>query len=375
MKLLDRYILRLFTLNFAILLVVILGLVVMVDLMFQLDEFLDAGRKHAEAYGGPSIWWTLRAIADYYGPTICFVYVYLAGLIVIAAMGFTFSAVSRAGELVAIITSGISLHRVAAPVLVAACVINGLTLLDQELLIPQMADKLTRKAHEIKHTKRRTYALHYAADSKGNLVSAGAFDVMTGDLEGVAILERDASGRAVRRITAESARWDEASHRWLLADGKAHRTGSGDAAPGAVTPADERVEAIDVFATDLSPQVLMARRATIYPALLSMNELGKLMNNPAADRGRILGIMHSRFSLLVVNVLILAMVMPLFLSREPANPLKQAVKGAAIGVGSWMTGIGVAQFAAAALNPVVASWMPVVVFLPVSAWLLARLKT
>ncbi len=373
MKLLDRYILRLFAVNFAILLVVILALVVMVDLMFQLDEFLDAGRKHAEAYGGPSIWWTIRAIADYYGPTICFVYVYLAGLIVIAAMGFTFSAVARAGELVAIITSGISLHRVAAPVLVAACAINGLTLLDQELLIPTMADKLTRKAHEIKHTTRRAFAVHYAADSKGNLISAGSFDVVSGDLEGVAILQREATGRVSRRMVATSARWDDAAHRWLLTEGKAYRRSEN--VDGAPAPADERIEAIEAFDSDLSPQVLMARRATIYPALLSMNELGKLMNNPAADRGKILGIMHSRFSLLVVNVLILVMVLPLFLSREPVNPLKQAVKGAGISVGSWMTGIGVVQLTATALNPVVAAWMPVVVFLPISAWLLARLKT
>ena len=118
MKLLDRYILRLFLLNFIILLAVVMAMIVTVDMMFNLDEFMDAGRRIAEIEGGSSLLASIRVMIDFYIPQVCFIYVYLAGLIVIAAMGFTFTALSRTGELVTLIASGISLYRAAAPVLV-----------------------------------------------------------------------------------------------------------------------------------------------------------------------------------------------------------------------------------------------------------------
>ena len=374
MKLLDRYILRLFALNFVILLVVIMAMIVMVDMMFNLDEFMDAGRSMAQRDGGSTFIATLRILLDYYGPQVCFIYVYIAGLIVVAAMGFTFTALARSGELVTMISSGISLHRVAAPVLVAACLINGLTLLDQELVIPRLIDKLTRKANELKTIKGRAFAVHYAKDSKGNLISAAQFDPQSKEMQWVTILvgmTGDASTSF--RITADSATWDDAGNRWVLTGGKSVRRSDRENTGGLLT--DGRIEAADAFVTDVSPQVLMARRAAIYPALLSMSELSRLMNNPAADTRSILRIMHSRFSLMLLNVLILVIVLPLFLTREPMNPLKQAVRGAAFSIGGWMTGVGMLQLMPAGVNPVVAAWIPVIAFLPLSAVVLQRVKT
>lgn len=383
MKLLDRYILRLFTLNFIILLVVIMAMIVMVDMMFNLDEFMDAGRRVAELDDISKFSATVRILLDYYGPQICFIYVYIAGLIVVAAMGFTFTALARSGELVTMISSGISLHRVAAPVIVAACIINGLTLLDQELVIPRLIDKLTRKASELKTIKGRAFAVHYAKDSKGNLISAAEFDPQSQQMMWVTILVdmngatgsagEQAVARSSRRITADSASWDEAGKRWVLTNGKSVVRSDGASAGGLLS--DGSIAAADAFATDVSPQVLMARRAAIYPALLSMAELSRLMNNPAADTRSILRIMHSRFSLMLLNVLILVIVLPLFLTREPINPLKQAVSGAAFSIGGWMTGVGMLQLMPAGVNPVVAAWIPVVAFLPLSAVVLQRVKT
>jgi len=373
MKLLDRYILRQFLLNFVILLVVLMSLFVLVDLLFNLDEFMEAGRRRAEVDGGSTFSATLWLVLDYYGPQVCFVYVYLAGLIVSAAVGFTFTNLARGGELVTMISSGISLYRVAVPVLVAACAINALTILDQELVIPNLVDKLSRRPNELKTSKGRSFAVHYAPDSKGNLISAAEFDPVSQEMLSLSILERDTSGKATRRITATQARWEEGQGGWVLIDGNAVRRTEADANGG--LPVDPRVEPTGFFATDISPQVVMARRAAIYPALLSMAELGRLMNNPAADGRAILRIMHSRFSLMILNVLILVIVLPLFLSREPVNPVKMAVSGAAISIGSWIAGVGMLQLLSTALNPVIAAWLPVVVFLPISAAVLQRMKT
>ena len=216
--------------------------------------------------------------------------------------------------------------------------------------------------------------MHYADDSKGNLLSAARFDPQLQRLESVTILENwNQHGLPARRIRGTAAVWDDAAEHWKLENAQAVRRTDAGGTPGLIT--DSRVENVDLFVTDLSPQVLMARRAAIYPALLSMGDLSRLMNNPAADQSAILRIMHSRFSLMIFNVLVLVIVLPLFVTREPVNPLKQAVNGAAISIGSWMTGVGMLQLMGQGVNPVVAAWIPVVLFLPASAIVLQRMKT
>lgn len=372
MKILDRYIIRQFLVNFVILSVVVILLIVLIDLMIGFDEFIDAGRYRAEQRGGPVVFWTLWSIGDYYGPLIAFIYIYLSGLIVVAATGFTFVSLARSRELVTMIAGGISMYRVAVPVLGVGIAINVLTLLDQELLIPKLADKLARDRTQIQYDSVRTFAVQYAPDAKDNLFSASHFDAKASELRDVVILERDRDGRHRRRITAKYARWNDDRGGWELIDGQAI---SRDEVDSIDTIWLEREPvAIDFFKTDLSPSVLMLRRAAIYPALLSMNELGRLMANPAADSARLLRTMHSRFSLMVVNILILVMTLPIFLTREPPNPILQALKSAGLGIGMWMFGLGVVSFAGG-LHPVVLAWLPVVILLPVSVFLVQRMKT
>lgn len=376
MKILDRYIIRLFLIHFVILTVVIMMLFVMIDLMFDLDEFLEGGRIRADKHGGSTFLWTLWTIGDYYGPMLLFLYVYLSGLLVVAAMGFTFAAMGRARELITVVSSGVSMYRIAAPVLVIGAIINGLTLLDQELAIPQMAGKLARRKSEVKHDHIRTFAIYYVRDSDNRLVSAAEFDASTNTIEKVTILERNKQGRKTGVIQADRGVWNAQAEQWDLTNGVAVRSplpkGNG-AEPDLVLNVTETPLAS--IKTDVTPQVLMARRATIYPALLSMDELGRLMENPVADTARVLRIMHGRFSLMVVNILILVLCLPFFLTRMPANPMVQAVKAVGFGLGAWVTALGLLNTPSESIPPVVMAWLPVVLLLPVAAILLQRIKT
>lgn len=375
-KLLDRYIIRLFLIHFVILTFVILMLFVLVDLMFDLDEFMKGGEIRAAKHGGSTFLWTLWTIADYYGPMLLFIYVYLSGLLVVAAMGFAFAAMGRARELVTIVASGISMYRIAAPILVVGALINGLTLLDQELAIPQMAGKLARRKSEVKHDQIRTFAIHYVRDAENRLLSAARFDAAANAIESVTILERNKDGRKTGVIRADRGVWNSVAGHWELVNGVVTRAVQPDDSATEKDAALGAIESpIDVVKTDVSPQVLMARRATIYPALLSMNELGRLMNNPVADTARILRIMHGRFSLMVVNILILVLCLPFFLTRVPGNPMVQAVKATVFGLGAWITCMGILNTPTDAINPVVMAWLPVVLLLPASAILLQRIKT
>ncbi|NJL31064.1 MAG: LptF/LptG family permease, partial [Phycisphaerales bacterium] len=140
MRLIDKYILRSFVLNYIILLLVMLLMIVVVSLIVNIDEFI--GPRHAPFDGVLS--GTLYTIADFYFPNMFLLFVMMGGLATVGAMGFTFTALSRTGELLGMIAGGISLYRVALPVLVAGCILSLLALPMQEWVIPPLAGKLAR---------------------------------------------------------------------------------------------------------------------------------------------------------------------------------------------------------------------------------------
>src|SRR5699024_8300159 len=140
MKLLDRYILRRFFINFIILVVVLMVLFITIDMLTDLDEFLKAGAAHASEFGSTFLV-VLYVMADYYGPLSILLYAFFSGLLVVAAMAFTFSDLQKTHELTAMVAGGISLYRIAMPVILAGIALNALVLPAQEFLIPNMAGK------------------------------------------------------------------------------------------------------------------------------------------------------------------------------------------------------------------------------------------
>lgn len=375
MKTLDRYIIKQFLLNFAILLLVFLALFLVVDLIVDLDEFLEAGRLRADAFGGviPATLWT---IVDYYGPVAMLLYVFFSGLLVVAAAGFTFAGLTRTGELVAMVTGGISMYRICAPVVILGCLLNALTLPLQELVIPKMADKLARSKSQVKLDTAGGFPVQFAPDGRGNLLSAARFDTIQGQpmLEGVTILHRDDNGRALTRVTAEQAFWDENRKGWELVGALAINP-QFDVDPASDAASHPREAAtVEFFHTDLSPTILMVRRATIYPMLLSLAEL-KQLTSDTVNPPKIRRMMHSRLTMLVMNVLVLVMGLPFFMQREPANLLAEGIKAAGVCLAVWGVGLVMLQVGIPGLNSVAAAWLPVVLDLPLAAVLLQTLKT
>jgi len=382
MKTLDRYIVRQYLMNFAILSVVLVGLFILIDLIIDLDEFIKAGRARAQDSDLPLFIATFVAAFDFYGPLLLLMYVFFSGLLVSAAAGFTFMGMTKSREAIAVLTGGVSLYRLAAPVIITGGVLVAISLPLQEFAVPKFAPKLARSKSQLSHETVQMFAVHYVPDSRGQLMSAARFDPQRNMLEGFTLLRRDATGRTVERVSAEQAFW-VGDNRWELTQGFAIRpslpqvaVGDGQAVPGALVAAGaQEVLAVDEVWSDVSPGVLLARRAAIYPRLMSIVELRSMLGNQAVDSGAIQKIMHSRFSLLLVNVLVMVMGLPFFLTREPGAPLIRSVQAAAVCMGMWGLGLVLLQADIQGLPAVTTAWLPLVVTLPVTAWLLGRVRT
>ncbi|MEM7680624.1 MAG: LptF/LptG family permease [Planctomycetota bacterium] len=430
----DRYIVRSFLTNFVILTVVLMGLFVVIDFVVDVDEFLKAGPERARAvelqrvaddykldpadlrhqvgyslepqpiadrYGltseqGQDIsdrltvaWprrlaWTLYVIADYYLPTVVMIYILFSGLLVTAAMGFTLSAMQRNRELTALVAGGVSLYRVAAPVLVAGMVLVGFTLPLQEYAVPALADKLLRSKSSLKLGQVRTKSIYFTPDGSGALWSAGGFDIEpeTGRavLNDVRVVLRDAESLTMSRwLASPQAEWDPTTASWVFDPPARVVEPVSSADPSRpMAPAAPRDRTVQSLPSELSPTVLLARQAALYLRLLPIQTLGELQANPAVEpamRAEITRIIWSRFSVLALGGLILAMGMPFFLLRSPEPLLKQSLKAAGLTIAAWGGGLVAMQVGADAVPPVMGAWMPVILNLPAAAWALSSIKS
>ncbi|MFW5681508.1 MAG: LptF/LptG family permease [Phycisphaeraceae bacterium] len=374
MKTIDRYIVRQFLINFAILLAVVMTLFVVMDFILNQDEFLEAGRVRAEEHGGVLLA-TLFSIVDYYAPLLILAFVFFAGLLVTGAMGFTLVSLERNRELVALTAAGISLYRAAAPILVAGIAIIALILPIQELVIPPLAGKIARGPAQVKHRTFKSFPITFARDNRGNLLTAGRFDPEQQTLEDVSVLLRNERGLARGKILADTAVWDEIASHWHFPT-SGYRVDIRDQSEMDSEPLEP--VPVAAYATELSPVVLTVRRATLYSRLLSMDWLQRMRTSDVlspAQQSDVTRILWSRFSLVVIHALVLTMSLPFFLAMRPGSVLMQGVKASAVALTAWGGSLVILQVSPGGLNPVTAAWLPVIILMPISIGLLQLVRS
>src|SRR5579864_9288227 len=134
MRIIDRYVIFSFLRNYIISFMVLVGMYVVLDMVFNFNHLVDVQSTGPGAT--PSLWAALYDIFDYYFYQCFLIFVHLSGIIPVVAAAFTLMRLSRFNELTAMLAAGVPLLRVAAPIILVAVVLNGLLLVDQELVIP-----------------------------------------------------------------------------------------------------------------------------------------------------------------------------------------------------------------------------------------------
>jgi lipopolysaccharide export system permease protein len=135
LKLIDRQMVRGYFKSYFVCLSSLLSLYVIVDLFTNLDDFTHHNR---------GLMAVLEHIISYYGYQVTKIFDRLCEAIVLLAAMFTVAWMQRNNEQVPLLSAGVSTRRIVAPVLICASFMMSLTVLNQELVIPRLGDKLTR---------------------------------------------------------------------------------------------------------------------------------------------------------------------------------------------------------------------------------------
>jgi len=203
MKILDRYVAKNFMIGYCIAFCVLIGLRIIIDLFVNLDEFTE----HPDL-GSLAV---IKNILSFYGLHSTLYFRDFAGMITVVAAAFSLGKMVRSNELVAVMASGVSLKRLIAPILLLALLLTGLLVVDQELLIPPLSDKLVRGQDAIRG--QESYDVWFITDSNGSLICSQRFDVKTSTLHYPTIIRRRKKANALTwgvtgRISAEKAVYD-----------------------------------------------------------------------------------------------------------------------------------------------------------------------
>jgi len=127
LTLLDRQLIYSYLKAYLVCLVSLIGLFVIVDLFTHLDDFTQRAKNLEQ---------TVHHIRVYYSNMVLLIFDRLCEAIVLLAAMFTVAWVQRNNELLPLLSAGVSTRRVVRPVLLAAFLTMGLSVLNQELVLP-----------------------------------------------------------------------------------------------------------------------------------------------------------------------------------------------------------------------------------------------
>jgi lipopolysaccharide export LptBFGC system permease protein LptF len=321
---------------------------------------------------------TVLLVADLWWPRLLQLFNYLSGLVLVGAMGFTLTQLVRHREMVAVLASGVSLFRLARPLFAVALAVSVLQILNQEVVIPRLAERgwLTRDHGDAGKRDWGAVEVSPTRDGEGRIFFAREFNPTLGTMKFVHIWERDEKGRATRRISADLAEYKEDVKKWKLSSAVVESlemaSPSGTPPPRIAPPSEMWIS------TDIDPKTLLVRRYAGFGQSLGFRQISTLLASPTIDDAmyeRLERARWGRFSGVATNLLSLVLVMPFFLLREPKGMLTQSLKAAPIAVGAMLGGVLGSQVAVPGLPAAFAVFIPVLVLAPLAVASFASIKT
>lgn len=368
MKILDRYVAKNFLIGYVIAFCVLIGLRMIIDLFVNLDEFTEHANLGTMA--------VMKHIVVFYAVNCTLYFREFAGMITVVAASFSFSKMVHSNELVAVMASGVSLKRVIAPIVILALLLTGVLVIDQEFVIPSLADQLARSHDDI--PGQEIYTIKFINDGNGSLICSGRFDVGTSTLFTPTIVTRRKNAEsniweATGRIDAEKAVYNNKAKGWDLIEGRFFEIGS-----------LKGVQPIAFYASEITPNVIPIMLKSEHKTLLSWKQLSSLVKQ--AEQGKIKDARelysqkHFRVTEPIINLVMLMVCLPILVCRDP-KAMKSAVTISFCFVG----GCFIVTFICKMLAPEANisnfyqigfyAWLPIFIFFPIALIELDSMKT
>ena len=205
---LDKYILKRFIINLGIAIVTWIVIFLVVDMIENISKFIDRGA-------------TVQQFLLYYIYYIPYIISLTLPVAMLLSSLFTLSVFAQNNEVVAQLSSGVSLYRILAPLFILALLISITAGFFNEILVPEANQRrLDIKRYDIAGNTRpeeKSRSNIYRQDADKRKFVIKYFNGKTNEARSVSIQTFDGP-TLIERIDAEKMVW--AQDHWMLFDGK-----------------------------------------------------------------------------------------------------------------------------------------------------------
>lgn len=359
-KILDRYIIRKFITLFFLSMLVFLVIFQIVDVIEKIDKFLKSGMSF-----GDVAWF-------YYYQLPWFVHIALPMSLLLASV-FTIGTMGKSNELGAIKSSGISLYRISAPLLLIGLMFSiGSFFFEDAVVIPASRKRIEIEENQMKrrrHSNKTVFTNIMFQDSPTCNVVISRFDTRRNSGTIVTIQKTD-NNILRERIDARKIIWQPETEAWLLQDFKIRRFDQEGRETVSTILADSlltlNLRPEDVTKTALDPETM--RFSELADFIARLQESG---NDPRKWQVNL----HYKIAFSFTNFIVILFGVPLAAVKER--------KGIGFGAGMSLLVIfiyyGFIKFGQVMgykgiLSPALSVWIGNIVFLGCGAYLLYKIR-
>lgn len=361
MRILDRYIGKMFAASYLFTFLSIMGFYIVVDLVSNVDEFMkDKSFLDAAALVG-----------RYYLYNTPIIFLNVSPIITLMAAMFAIVRLLRSNEHIPIFASGVSMRRAMAPIFVLALCVTGLIVLVQEVIVPNNAVKIA-DLFELKRKNKQWVTGFVGGDELNNLIVVGEYHVddreirrareENEDLPSVWVLFRDEQFHERKILMARRAAWTRDANgdkRWHFYNYKIWNFDANGLISSGL-PETGEVYVASQEDLDLRPEdVRNSRDENMYLSTLEI--IRRWQRDPKYVRLGVLA--NSRLAYPVLNMLLLLVGIPFVLFGDTHNAFGGVGRTLAIS-GAFFAVIFVSQDLGnkGELSPVLSAWLPVALF-------------
>jgi lipopolysaccharide export system permease protein len=356
-KLLDRQLFFSYLQSYVICLVSMLSLFIIVDLFANLDNIAENHRGLGNMFA---------FIFVYYSAKVAMIFDRLSESIVLMAAMFTVAWMQRNNEILPLLSAGVSTRRIVRPVLVAASVMVGVAVLNQEFVLPTIDPLLI----EQKDTSDKEIAVKGGMESNKISISGMTAKKSTLTIRNFAVVFPNGDGwEGIPNLQAQEAHYlpedksPDGRKCWQLV-GTRPPTIANIPRPDILTNPVEGKYYLYVKEIDFEAATRPKNWEMYVPTWQLLEEMGKV---EYSRRQGIAVLFHTRLTRPILGVLLVFMGLSVILRDQNRNLFVNVGQSLILCVGFFLASF-VCRFLGdhGEFAPMVAAWLPVLVFGPLS---------
>jgi LPS export ABC transporter permease LptF/LPS export ABC transporter permease LptG len=361
-RLLDLYLVRRFLSYFALLMAAFIFLFE----TFTFFELLDDIARHRVPF---------LVVVDYFRYLAPYLFYQLAPLGALVAVLVALGIMSKNNEIVAIKASGISLYRLAAPLLLAGLGLTATMMLLDDTYLPYANQRQDALRNQIKGKPPQTYTQpqRWIFGENNKIYNYDLFDPTQNLFGGLTVLEIDPRNFQLRRrIFASRARWSESQKVWVLEGGWVRDF------TDATIVRYERLPPVTSLPELVEPPTYFNREVR-QAFQLSWRELSVYiegLHRAGFDVSNLTVQWHRKLAFPIIAPVIMLLAIPFAFLVGTRGALGGVALGVAIGIVYWslaellqaMGGVG-------QLPPLVAAWSPDIIFFFLGLYFFFKMPT